>query len=797
LLVTLFVGSGAAALIYEVVWQQLLQLVIGSSTVSLGVLLGTFMGGMCLGSLVAPRLLSPRTHPLRAYAALEAAIGVMGLVLLFGMPLVTRLYIAVGGLGPLGVLARAIVAGVCLLPPTFAMGATLPVIARSVANSPDGRAWLGYFYAGNLAGAVAGCLLAGFYLLRVFDMAVATYVAVAINALVALVAVNAARGHGWSGAEQRVLSTMPGRAPGEPEWNSATTARVYRAIALSGFCSLAAEVVWTRMLGLLFGATVYTFSIVLAVFLVGLGLGSSAGAAIGRRVRRPAAALGWCQLASVAAIVWSAQMLASVLPYWSIDAARATDMWFVFRLDFARALFAILPAPLLWGASFPLAIAAAGDRAVDAGRSVGRVYAANTVGAIAGALGASLVLVRLVGSQHTQQVMAAAAVSSALLMLWPGAPVAQRRATVSVAALAMLLLALAVPRLPGILVAYGRHAANWVGHTGEIIYVGEGMHASVAVSRGATGVLNYHNAGKVQASSEPADMRLQRMLGHLTSLVPAKPRSVLVIGCGAGVTAGAVSVNPAVERVTIVDIEPLVPQVARQYFGSVNHDVLKNPKVHVVADDARHFLQTTDETFDAITSDPLDPWVKGAATLYTREFFEVARRHLNPGGAMTLYVQLFESSPEAVKSEIGTFFDAFPEGLIFGNVFEGHAIDTVLLGQVKAPSIWVDEIETMLRQPAFAPVDSSLVQTGLYGATDLFGNYAGRARDLKGWLADAQINHDLDLRLQYLAGFGVNLHAGEDIYREILSYRSYPDDLFVGSESTIDRLKQAMEGVRE
>jgi spermidine synthase len=141
--------------------------------------------------------------------------------------------------------------------------------------------------------------------------------------------------------------------------------------------------------------------------------------------------------------------------------------------------------------------------------------------------------------------------------------------------------------------------------------------------------------------------------------------------------------------------------------------------------------------------------VKGAATLYTKEFFDVARQHLNPGGVMTLYVQLFESSPAAVKSELATFFASFPEALVFGNVFEGHAIDTVLVGQARKPAIWVDEIEGMLRHPSFAAVDSSLIQAGIYGAADLFGNYAGRARDLQGWLADAQINRDRDLRLQY------------------------------------------------
>lgn len=795
MLVLLFVGSGTAALIYEVVWQQLLQLVIGSSTVSLGVLLGTYMGGMCLGSLFAPRLIPRGRHPLAVYAWLEASIGLTGLLLLWGMPLVTRLYVSVGGPGAGGVLMRALVAGICLIPPTFAMGATLPAIARSVDGTPSGRAWLGFFYAGNLAGAVFGCLLAGFYLLRVFDMAVATYVAVGINLLVAGVAWQGCRGPVAPAAR---TSGVP--APAQADTDTLAVGRrrrVYVAIACSGFCALAAEVIWTRMLALLFGATVYTFSIVLAVFLIGLGLGSTAGAAVSRRLTRPAIWLGWVQLATVPAMAWSAHALSEVLPYWPPSDAGAVTIWAVFQTDVLRAMFAILPAPILWGASFALALSAAGDEHGDQGEVVGRVYAANTVGAIGGALVTSLVLVRWFGSQHAQQAMAVLAAMAGALMLLPGALAPRTRMVRAAGAVSMLVLVPVVPPLPGVLVAYGRHAANWVSRANEIIYVGEGIHASIAVSRTDDGVLNYHNAGKVQASSQPADMRLQRMLGHLTTLIPEKPRKVLVIGCGAGVTAGAVSVNPNVEQVTIVDIEPLVPQVARAYLGSVNHDVLKNPKVRVIADDARHFLQTTDETFDAITSDPLDPWVKGAATLYTREFFDVARQHLNPGGVMTLYVQLFESSPAAVKSEVATFFQVFPEGLIFGNVFEGHAIDSVLVGQAKAPAIWVDEIEGMLRHPAYAAVDSSLIQAGIYGAVDLFGNYAGRARDLTGWLADAEVNHDRDLRLQYLAGLGLNEHSGDEIYRELLDHRSYPDDLFVATEETVNDLKQVMSGVRE
>jgi spermidine synthase len=792
----LFAGSGAAALIYETVWQQLLQLVIGSSTVSIGVLLGMFMGGMCVGSLVAPRLIGGGGRPLRVYACLELAIGAAGVLLLTAMPAVTAFYSRWGGNGAGGVTLRAIVAAICLLPPTFAMGATLPAISRAVEPDRRGMSTLGLFYAGNIAGGVFGCLLAGFYLLRVYDMAVATYVAAAINAAVAAGALIASQGGLKPAPPGEMTSAVSPEVRLKPD---ATSTCVLIAIACSGFCALAAEVIWTRLLSLLFSATVYTFSIILAVFLIGLGLGSGGGALVAGRTGRPRFALAWAQAGAACGVAWSALMLEASLPYWPINTTLASSVWFNFQLDFARAAWAILPAPLFWGASFPLALASFARDRSDPGAIAGRVYAANTAGAIAGALAASFLLVPHLGSPHAQQVLIGVATVSAVVSLGlsglrESRAMAARGAAIVAAGVA---LALAVPPLPGVLVAYGRHAASWAGHTGELLFVGEGLHASVAVSRVDNGVLNYHNAGKVQASSQPADMRLQRMLGHLTTLVPERPRSVLVIGCGAGVTAGAVAANPQVGKVTIVEIEPLVPQVAGRYFGPVNHDVLTNPKVHVVIDDARHFLTTTTETFDAITSDPLDPWVKGAATLYTREFFDRARAHLNRGGVMTLFVQLYESSRAAVQSEIATFFETFPEGMIFANTFEGRAIDTVLVGPTVRPAIWIDEIDSILRLPAYSGVTRSLAEINLYSATDLFGAYAGRARELRAWTADATLNRDINLKLQYLAGAGVNLHEGETIYQEILSYRRFPDDLFIASDATLDRLKEAMTGIRE
>ena len=236
------------------------------------------MGGMCLGSLLLPRI-EPSRHPLKVYAALEAGIGLWRIVL-FGVPLVGQIYTQIAGTGQVGLILRAIVASICLLPPTLLMGATLPAIARWVETTPRGVSWLGYFYGGNLAGAVTGSLLAGFYLLRVYDMPTAT-VAVALNFVVAGLAVLVPRepAHGdYGGGIGSAAAATIGRG---------RTVLVYIAIALSGLTALGSEVVWTRVLSLLFGATAYTFSLILAVFLVGLGIGSSLGAALARGVSNP------------------------------------------------------------------------------------------------------------------------------------------------------------------------------------------------------------------------------------------------------------------------------------------------------------------------------------------------------------------------------------------------------------------------------------------------------------------------------------------------------------------------------
>ena len=810
-LLLLFLGSGCAALVYEVVWLQLLQLVIGSSALSLGVLLATFMGGMCLGSLALPRLVSARRHPLRVYAVIELAIAACGVAVLFGMPHVDRLYAALGARGHTGLWVRAAVCAACLLPPTALMGATLPAIARWVESTPQGVARLGLFYGGNIAGAVLGCLLAGFYLLRVHDMATATYVAAAVNVAVGGIAL-ALAARAPHATPQAPAVDGPGR---EPARSDPTSVPVHLVIALSGLCALGAEVVWTRVLSLLMGATVYTFSIILAVFLVGLGAGSTAGAALARTARRPRLVLGVCQLLLSAAVAWAAYAVTRTLPYWPITGGSDESVWAGFGRDLLRCAWALLPPTILWGASFPLALAAASAPGRDPGRVAGGVYAANTLGAIAGALGFSAGVIPFFGTQNAHRLLVLLPAVSALVAFGPGlwrrptaGPTAGEqvgtrigllRPLAGLAAVAAFAagLALTVPKVPDLLVAYGRSmlARPDLNDHVRFFYVGEGTNSSVAVTEwGDGGGRQFHVSGKVEASSQWQDMRLQRMLGHLPALAHPRPRSVLVVGCGAGVTAGSFVAHPEVERIVICEIEPLIPRVVARHFDAENHGVLTDPRVEVVYDDARHYVRTTREKFDVITSDPIHPWVKGSAALYTREYFELCRARLNPGGVISQWVPLYESTPEVVQSELATFFEAFPDGTVWGNDVYGEGYDVVVMARADGPmTIDVDAVQhDRVGRPDRAAVARSLQDVGFGSAVSLFSTYAGRGRDLQTWLGGAQINRDRNLRLQYLAGLGHRHQYGDFIYWEMLSHRRYPHDLFVVSELYRDSLWQWM-----
>jgi spermidine synthase len=790
LLLVLFAGSGCSALIYETVWYQLLQLAIGSTAVSLGCLLATFMGGLCIGSVWFPRLRLAGQHPLRIYAYLELGIAATALLVHFVLPLVNMAYIAGAEHGMPGFLLRGLLSAICLLPPTILMGASLPAIVRWLKSTPNGVSWYGLLYAANTAGAVFGCLLAGFYLLRLYNMSVATYAAAALNVAVALaslaLAAHTPAEAGVPETAEQIVGTALDAGDGIPRWT------IYGAIGLSGATALGAEVVWTRLLGMLLGLTVYVFSIILAVFLIGLALGSGLGALLLRSVR-PRLALAWSQILLMFGIAWTAWIISSSLPYWPINPLLTLSPWHTFQLDMARCLWAILPPTVLWGASFPLAVAALSRPGEDPGQTVGSVYAANTLGAIAGALIVSLALIPWIGTQNSQRVLIWAALAAAILILVPFVRVTRSPGVSAALAAAVLLAAWLSSNLapiPGELIAYGRRMALNAGKS-EVLYTVEGRNSSVAITRWNDGATEIDVNGHVEATTEPYDMKLQRMVGHLPGMLHPAAKSVLGIGFGAGVSAGTFTRYPGIEHITICEIEPVIPPTSTTWFGKQNYGVYHNPKTRVVFDDARHYLLTTTEKFDIIASDPLDIFAKGTAAIYSKEYFESVKSHLNPGGLFTLYVPLYESDVRTVKSEMATFFAAFPHSTIWANTVNGQGYDMVFMGHLEAPAINLDDIEQRLHRADYAPVAQSLYDIGVASVVDLFANYAGQNADLGVWSAGAEINRDIDLRLQYLGGWGINSSMEDAIYRQILRYRQVPRGLFVGSPERVRAVLQA------
>ena len=802
----LFLAGGAAALIYELAWFQWLQLILGLTSVSIGLILGTFMGGMGLGSLLLPRSIPVRRHPLRVVAMLEVGIAIWAGALLLLGPGLASAYSRLAGPGALGATVRGGLAALCLIPPTVMMGATLPLVSRCLGDKGTRASRVGFLYACNTAGAVLGCLLGGFYLLRLHDLVVATGAGMLINL--------AAAGLAWSAAHQ---------IPTSPEANPCDTASVNRpavpgardalwVAGLSGASALGAEVVWTRLLGLVLGGTVYTFSLLLAVLLAGLGLGSGMASCWSLTHRNPRLAMTWIQLGLVMGIVWAVWMIPESLPHWPINPAISLSPWYTFQLDLLRAAWAVLPAAFCWGASLPVALAVfgweAGAGTADAARRVGQVYAANTLGSILGALGFSLGVVPWLGSRGAERLLIALSILAAGLSIHAvrrrgTPPLGSWRSRGLMGGVALLGLAavIRVPETPWGLAAYGRFLAtygprldpqvrpeNETSFTNLAVdihctYLGEGINGSIAVTRLNSGTRNFHSAGKVQASNDPRDMRLQRMLGHLSALVHAKAESVLVVACGAGVTAGSFVPHPETRRIVICDIEPLVPARVAPQFSKENFNVIADPRTQVVSDDGRHFIRTTHESFDIITSDPIDPWVKGCAALNTVEYYRMCREHLRPGGVMSLWVPLYESDRDTVRTLMTSFFAVFPDATLWSNDEAGQGYDAVLLGQASPTRLDLTALQARYDRPEYLAVRRSLREAGFPTLLELMGTYAGNAADLEPWCRGAALNTDRNLRLQYLAGWSVNSFLSSRILDEIVAYRRYPVALFGSDES--------------
>jgi len=338
--------------------------------------------------------------------------------------------------------------------------------------------------------------------------------------------------------------------------------------------------------------------------------------------------------------------------------------------------------------------------------------------------------------------------------------------------------------------AHGRYIW-WITPADKYPYVSEGAASTVAVHIAPDGYSNFHVSGRVEATNNPNDLRTERLIGHLSGLLHPHPESVLVVGMGAGITAGSLTLYPEVKRIVICEIEPRVVGAAQQ-FTRENYGALTNPKVEVVFDDARHFLATTREKFDIITSDPIHPWVRGNSILFSREYYAIVKDHLKPGGLASQWVPLYETNEAAIKIQMKTFVDAFPDGTVWNTIITGKGYDVVLVGGAEPMHLDAGMIQ---RRMDFTPaIGNSLRDVKITGAVDLLATYGANGADMNAWLAGAPVNRDFSLKLEYISGLALNAAEADAIYAHMTAGRAYPAAMIAAPPPIEVELRRRLSG---
>jgi spermidine synthase len=783
LFVWLYAASGAAALIYEVTWTRLLTLLLGHTVAAASAVLAAMMGGLAIGAWIAGRFVARHPAPeaeagsrLRLYAALELAAASIAVLLPYELTLSTpilRWAYADGSARDLFATVRVAITLIVIGTPAVVMGATFPVAADWFARRPDRKtaaADAGALYAWNTLGAAAGALAAGFWLIPAIGLRGSTWIGVALNVGVAGAAWRLARSR--PAARQPATGSHKHRRPmavrirgaqsflGTPSLGLASAAT-----AISGFSALVYEVAWTRLLAVIFGPTTYAFSTMTAAFIGGLALGAAAGGWLARRVPRPDRWLGVLLLTAAVIAPISASIAATRVPL--AIAALVVDPAQGFGGILARqalaAMLLILPMAIAIGAAFPLAVTVAAGGVTTVGRDVARVYAANTLGALGGALAAGFALIPLLGLRSTFQAMgilgavggsiclARAAVDPSASSVRSGrsAWIAPGLGIVVAVALIWLMPPWDRHLLAGGAYKYAPYLApgevDAALHAGALEYYKEGAAAIVSVKR-LTGIRSLSIDGKVDASTG-SDMLTQRLLGLLPVMLHGRAEHINIIGLGSGVTVDSALAAGTVRRADVVEISPEVV-TASHFFDRENGRALTRPEVRVIVGDGRSHLLLTRARYDVIISEPSNPWMSGVAALFTREFFEAARAALQPGGVLCQWAHTYDISPEDLRSIVRTFSSVFPRATMW-LVGEG---DLLLIGAADHDvAMSLDRIARNSQPQAIVEALATLGVDEPNISFALLSLFAGGWREIQQYAGDSAIQTDDRPRLEFSA----------------------------------------------
>jgi spermidine synthase len=785
-----FTCSGMSALIYEVAWVRSLELVFGATTFAVATVLAAFMGGLAFGSYVMGRLAQrlSRYHPLRLYAALEIGIGLLALIipLLFSglAPLYQAIWKKYHASFALFSTLRFLLCVAILLIPTSFMGATLPLMSQFVNRTSSqgflGRRRIGLLYTVNTVGAVLGCLAAGFLLFPLLGLQKTQYTAILLSTTAAIGAWLLSRRTPWMPAprqetaaaetEASVESAAPAASPRlpTPRWVAGLLVLIY---AVSGFSAMMYEVAWSRLLVQVLGSSTYAYTVMLATFLFGLAAGAWMATRWFLRSEEPLWAAGLCQLV-VGVATYLGLFVIEELPF----IYTRLHEWWQPKLPGTMALlflmsFGLMIIPTLGlGAMFPVTIHGLQPKGGQTARIVGWAYSLNTVGAIAGSIAAGFWLVPWAGTQTTlligvslNGIMAVLAFAAARA----GRFLKYRMVFAGLTGLFILNSLLQTPAWDPSMLASGvfRYVRKYYGLSrpdfrervhrihGEIEYFKEGLTCNVIVFRTAVSMSLLVN-GKPDASTPPdlphpewaripqsvGDLPTQIMLGQVPLLTAPKQDRVMVIGLGSGVTLGSVLMHN-VKEVECVELEDAVVE-ASQFFNRYNGRPLEDPRVKLVVNDARNHLLVTDLKYDVIISEPSNPWIPGAAALFTREFFELARSKLSADGVFCQWIQLYELQPVDLQVILRSLKTVFPHLHMFR-----VESDAILLATQKPLRF---DAATLLYRVNLK-IRQDFAQIGMAGAEDMLAHYWIGEDELDRAIPSGVMNTDDNMYIEFRA----------------------------------------------
>jgi len=804
---SLFFVSGALGLIYEVVWLRMLILIFGSTHFAVSTVLTAFMGGLALGAFVLGRKIDTRWDPVTVYGILEIGIGIYALTVpyLFKLliPLSQVLWTQFSPSFYVFSLLRFLFVGAALLLPCAFMGGTLPVLSRFISRRGDEIGLsVGMLYGVNTFGAVVGAAVTGFALVPGLGVQRTIYLAAALNVILGAAALSVARRGASASRPQGSPTSSESRTP-----LPASLKLILFIFACSGFIAMVYEISWTRVLALVIGSSVYAFTVMLTTFLIGLAVGASLMSRVADRLGAKWGEEGIAAImAGTGITAFGTLLLFHRLPYaFSVafhrihgGAGASREQILLFALEFAMAAAVMLPPTILLGGMFPLVVRICGEALPLVGRTVGTAYTANTVGTIFGSALAGFAILPLAGIQGSILLAILANLLLAAVLLASKQRAMRRqgsRGSIRLVAAGLSLAAgvalwLLCPSWNALLMNSGvyQYAADmsasdltsegfydYTQGDFELLFYREGVTAAVMVAgEKHTKDIWLSVNGKIDASSF-GDLQTQLLSGHLPLLFADRHDDVVVIGYASGITVGAVTQHD-IKSLTAVEIEPAILE-ASEKFKEYNHDPLSNPRVRVVTGDGRNFLLVTPDRYDVIISEPSNPWMTVASNLFTREFFELGRQRLRPGGVFAQWLQLYGMQPSDLRALARTFASVFPNVLVFNTIPDA---DIVLLGS-EEPLVF--ETGKLTARMSDLDVALDLGRVRVFSVPDLLTYFIMGTRELREFAGEGDLNTDDNALIEFHAPRSLHFETRQENRGAIQAHAADPLDLYVDRPS--------------